>query len=180
MLTYFKADELKISKRKMSAILIPVVFLLIGLVGFSQYYLDNISHKIELLYKHPYTVSNSVRNINIGIVSMHRYMKDIALSVDQEGIELARALVDTHEVKVLKDFELVFDRYLGSRSDIDSAYQAFISWKIIRDEVINLKIKGDNKQAIFITKNKGANHVKILTDETKKLIHFADIKLKIF
>lgn len=180
MLTYFKIEVLKFRKRNMSTILIPIVFLLIGLVGFSLYYLDNISQKVELLYKHPYTVSNSVRNIETNIVSMHRYMKDIALSEDQEDLDLARALVDAHEIKVLKNFELVFDRYLGSRSDINSAYQAFISWKIIRNEVINLKVKGDNKQAAFITINKGANHVKILTDETNKLIHCADKKAKNF
>ena len=132
------------SKSSISTILAPVIFLLIGLVGFSLYYLDNISQKVELLYKHPYTVSNAVRNIDTNIVSMHRYMKDVALSDDKKGIELARSLVDIHEDKVLKNFEVVFDRYLGPRRDINSAYQAFISWKIIRDEVIKHKINTDD------------------------------------
>lgn len=168
------------NQKYISSVFGLIVSLLIGLGGFSLFYLNKISENIEMLYKHPYTVSNAVRDIDTHIVSMHRYMKDVALADDLEEIKLASSLVDTHELEVLKNFELVFNRYLGSRSDIGSAYKAFVSWKVIRDEVIFLKTNGEDKKAAFITKNKGADHIKLLTDETRKLIDYADDKAKVF
>ena len=132
-----------------------IVCLLISLGGFSLFYLDKIAQKTELLYKHPYTVSNAVRNIDTNIVAMHRYMKDVALAENAEDIKHAHALVDAHEINVLQNFQIVLNRYLGSKSDIDSAYQAFIGWKVIRDEVIQLKSSGKGKEAAYITKQRG-------------------------
>lgn len=111
---------------------------------------------------------------------MHRYMKDVALAENQLKIRNATALVDEHEQLALRNFDLIFDRYLGNRSDIQSAYKAFIDWKVIRDEVIFLMMRGKNKEAADITRNIGADHVAFLNQETQKLIDFADNKAKTF
>lgn len=111
---------------------------------------------------------------------MHRYMKDVALAENVLKIRNATTLVDEHEQLVLRNFDLIFDRYLGNRSDIQSAYKAFIDWKVIRDEVIFLMMRGKNKEAADITRNIGADHVAFLNQETQKLIDFADNKAKTF
>ena len=111
---------------------------------------------------------------------MHRYMKDVALAENELKIRNATSLVDEHEQLVLRNFDLIFDRYLGKHSDIQSAYKAFIDWKVIRDEVIFLKMRGNNKEAADITRNIGADHVALLNQETQKLIDFADNKAKTF
>jgi methyl-accepting chemotaxis protein len=118
--------------------------------------LKTIAAQTENLYQHPYAVSNAARNISINLVSMHRYMKDVALAENVLKIRNATTLVDEHEQLVLRNFDLIFDRYLGNRSDIQSAYKAFIDWKVIRDEVIFLMMRGKNKEAADITRNIGA------------------------
>ncbi len=168
------------SPRSISLVFALIIFLLIGLGGFSLYYLNTIAVQAENLYNHPYRVSNAARNINIHLVSMHRYMKDVALAEDGQQIQMAASLVDKHEQQVQKNFDVVFEHYLGKRSDIQSAYKAFIDWKVIRDQVIHLKTQGNNKAAADITRTNGADHVSLLNRETQKLIDYADAKAKTF
>lgn len=168
------------NQNNISLIFALIILLLVGQGVFSLTYLKTIASQTENLYQHPYTVSNAARNISINLVSMHRYMKDVALAENEQKIKRASSFVDEHEQQVLNNFNLIFDRYLGKRSDIQFAYKAFIDWKVIRDEVIFLKMKGENKEAADITRNKGADHVALLNRETQKLIDFADNKAKTF
>ncbi len=168
------------NKTNTSLVFTFIILLLVGQGVISLTYLKTIASQTENLYQHPYAVSNAARNISINLVSMHRYMKDVVLAENELKIQAATALVDEHEQLVLKNFDLIFDRYLGKRSDIQSAYTAFIDWKAIRDEVIFLKMRGKNTEAADITRNIGADHVALLNKETQKLIDFADNKAKTF
>jgi len=157
-----------------------IILLLLAQAVLSLSYLSTIATQVEKLYEHPYAVSNATRDIRTDLVSMHRYMKDVALAENDEKVSLASALVNEHEQRVLKSFELIFERYLGDSNDIQVAYKAFVDWKLIRDEVIRLKRKGHDKKAADITRGKGADHVALLNRETQKLVDFADNKAKIF
>lgn len=157
-----------------------IILLLIVQGVFSLSYLNTIASQAENLYQHPYAVSNAARNIRINLVSMHRYMNEVTLAENEEEIRKASSLVHEHEQQVLRNFGIIFERYLGDRSDIQSAYEAFIDWKVIRDEIIFLKKKGSNKEAIDISRNKGGDYVALLNRETQRLIDFADNKAKSF
>lgn len=157
-----------------------IILLLIVQGVFSLSYLNTIASQAENLYQHPYAVSNAARNIRINLVSMHRYMNEVTLAENEEEIRKASSLVHEHEQQVLRNFGIIFERYLGDHSDIQSAYEAFIDWKVIRDEIIFLKMKGSNKEAIDISRSKGEDYVALLTRETQKLIDFADNKAKSF
>ncbi len=54
------------------------------------------------------------------------------------GTRLAAGNVDRYEQEVYKSFELISKRFLGDKSDVKTAQQAFSEWKAIRDEVIRL------------------------------------------
>jgi len=157
-----------------------IILLLVGQGFFSLTYFNTIASQTENLYNHSYTVSTAARNISINIISMHRYMKNVALAETEEKIKTASSMVDIHEDRVLKSFNLIFDRYLGKRSDIQSAYKTFLDWKVIRDEAIFLKTIGNSSQSADITRKAGAIHVDLLNQETQKLIDFTDHKAKIF
>ena len=51
----------------------------------------------EKLYRHPYAVSTNLRDIQTGIVSMHRSMKDVALAKNEEQLLKAAETVDQVE-----------------------------------------------------------------------------------
>jgi len=157
-----------------------IILLLVSQGLYSLSYFNTIATQTKNLYNHSYTVSNAARNISINLISMHRLMKDVALADSMQDIKTASSMVDKHEGRVHKNFNLIFDRYLGKRSDIQSVYKAFLDWKAIRDEVIFLKTTGKNSESANITKNAGAKHIRLLNQETQKLIDFTDIQAKIF
>lgn len=157
-----------------------IIVLQVALGSSSLFYLNSIAKEAKNLYQHPYAVSNATRNVNINLISMHRYMKDVVLAEDEMQLHTAKEHVDQYEKKVQENFNIIFNRYLGSQKDIQTVYSAFLDWKAIRDEVIFLKTQGKDQKAAHITKNKGAQHVALLNQETQKLINFADNKANIF
>ena len=150
-----------------------VICLMIALGSVSLYQMRNIASDVNNIYRHPFTVSNAAKNIDFHLVSMHRYMKDVVLSENKEQLDVAISKVTQHEVKILQDFRIIAERYLGDKSQINDTYQLFIEWKPIRDEVISLVRNGEIYEAGLITKTRGAAHVHKLNTEVNKLVAFA-------
>ena len=166
------------SKLKISFLIVTSLSILLGV--FSFIYLSQLSSLTEKMYNHPFTVSNTVRDINSKVISMHRSMKDVALSNNILELDQAIKKVDNLEQSVIKDYELVFERFLGDESSVREKYNSFLQWKEIRDEVIRLVKAGDKEKAAEITKQKGALYVEKLNNEMKSLILFANNKAKHF
>lgn len=139
----------------------------------SIYELQLIKSETEMIIKHPFTVSNSVKDININITAIHRTMKDLALAKDEIEIQKAITLVNHHDSIIHKSFIVVINRYLGEKQMVMDVYKSYNQWEIIRNEVIDLKRKGLNDEAIEVTRGKGAVHVKLLIQKTDVLIAFA-------
>ena len=157
-----------------------IILIVTGLGIYSQLQLSNMAEDIDDLYVHPFTVSNSAEKINYNLVSMHRYMKDVVLSIDENELMLAVSKVQFHEQEVLKDFDVIFERFLGDKSQLNQTYKAFLSWQIIRNEVIQLMLDNKKADAIAITKGKGAKHVANLNRLVQELNVFAHKKAKLF
>ncbi len=130
----------------------------------------------EEIFYHPYTVSNAIGKIETNIVAMHRSMKDVALSSSENELNQAVSAVNDYEQRVLENFKIVFDRFLGEKSNIDAAYNAFIEWRAIRNEVIELTKKGDHEAAYAITKGKGARHVDLMFAKITDMVEYVNNK----
>ncbi|MEA3228816.1 MAG: diguanylate cyclase [Campylobacterota bacterium] len=134
----------------------------------------------EKLYKHPYTVTSATKTIETNLISMHRYMKDVALSNNVKELQMAVERVNNSEIIIYKEFDIIFERYLGDKQDIEKSYDAFVKWKVIRDEVITLMGKNQKDKAAQITKQKGAKHVEHLNMQVNKLVQCAQNKAAFF
>lgn len=166
--------------KKIAAGFAAIIAIVIALGIGSQKQLSGIANDMDSLYKHPFTVSNAAKNINFHLVSMHRYMKDVVLSQNQEQMEWAIAQVAQHEQQALADFDVIFARFLGEKSQINLTYQSFVDWQPIRNEVIDLVRGGRQKDASAITTGKGATHVAKLNLEVEALVKFAFNKAQLF
>jgi len=158
--------------------LIVIVVLCLGLN--SQWQLSKISQDTDDLYQHPFAVSNAANNINFHLVSMHRYMKDVVLATSDKELSFAVEQVAQHESQALQAFDIIFERFLGDQSGLNRTYRAFIGWKSIRSEVIQLVREQKTAKAIAITKGKGANHVANLNVLVAELVSFAFNKAEEF
>ncbi len=152
------------------------LLLLLFLSLMSIYKLANLSDLTQDMYNHPLTVTNATKNIQTELTSMHRYMKDVALAKTTEDIHIAVKKVATSEENVYKEFDIVFERYLGDKKDIQKSFDTFVAWKPIREEVIALMLDGRKNEAADITKGKGAKHLDKLYKEVHKLVEFAQNK----
>ena len=132
------------------------------------------------LYRHPFTVTNALREANSNIIAIHRSMKDVALARTPEDLSRAVADVDAREIKVTEKFAVAREHFLGDKSDMEAAVKAFADWKPIRDEVIALTKEGRNEEAASITKVKGAAQVAAITKTMDTVLAVAMGKAEAF
>jgi len=167
-------------KRKILVGFVSIVFVVMCLSINSQWQLSQISEDTDALYRHPFTVSNAANNINFHLVSMHRHMQDLVLAENEEQLNSALKEVSKHEQAALKSFDIIFERFLGNKSQLNNTYRAFLAWKAIRAEVIKLTKQHRRAEAIAITKGQGASHVANLSSLVDSLVSFAFNKAEQF
>ncbi len=158
--------------------LVIIIVIIVGTV--SVYRLLEVAELTEKIYYHPLNVGYSVRDIKANINGMHRSMKDVATGESKAEIEEAIRAVDLLEIEVYKSFRIVFERFLGDMTDVYSAHESFEQWKSIRDEVIRLSLSGNKREAVAITRGKGAAHVVKMNTRIQKMIDFANSKADSF
>ncbi len=69
-----------------------------------------LADTVSQLVSHPLTVTRSVLKANVGIVSMHRSMKDVVLSKNKSQLEEAINIVNAVELLVLSEFKIIKER----------------------------------------------------------------------
>jgi len=157
-----------------------VLLTALGLSLFARGKVNAVAGLTERLYRHPYTVTSAALEVQGHITAMHRSMKDVALARTGEGIAAAVADVDGHEKAALESFDLILERFLGEKKDIEAARRAFEEWRPIRDEVIALSREGKAEAAAQVTRERGAVHVTALNDQVAGIVTFAKEKAAAF
>jgi len=162
----------------LGSILLLVVFL--GTMVWLE--TDTLWQQTKGLYDHPLKVRRAVGEIKADILAMHRGMRDLVLSESDLERQTILQGMDTFEADALRQFEVVYDRYLGPRQDIDEAFTTFIQWKAIRAETILLLRAGKTAEAILRTKaaGVGGNHAKDLLAHVQEVSNFADTRANKF
>lgn len=174
-----KIRDLKIKTRLALGFSIILISLII--IGFfSLRNLEHVTETTQNIYNHPLIVSNTVRDIKSNVIAIHRSMKDVALAENELEMKQAKLLVDKYESTVFEKFQIVLDKFLGDKQDVEKAHKSFSDWKLIREEVILLWENGQKEEAIAITKGKGARHVEKVLEDVEVMIKFAEHKANEF
>jgi len=142
--------------------------------------LNKIHKSTELIYRHPLVVSNAVREINISVYGMQRSMKDMLNTTEKKHLDSTLVLVNNYKISADKAFEIVFERYLGDKRDVENAYNYFKKSEDIRNEVKQLKLAGKFKEAEIVINTKGASQMNELLAKTKIMSDFAQKKAEEF
>jgi methyl-accepting chemotaxis protein len=158
--------------------LIVVLAIALGLVAETS--AERLSDLTAKLYRHPFAVTNALANAKAEIIAIHRSMKDVALAKSPTDIDKAAADVNAREKIAYRHFDMVSERFLGDKSDVEATRKAFADWKPIRDEVIRLMSAGKADEAAAITKEKGARQVADIDSRLQKLSDFAYAKAESF
>ncbi|MCG8686701.1 MAG: methyl-accepting chemotaxis protein [Desulfobacterales bacterium] len=144
----------------------------------------NTAHKLSAmtakLYRHPYAVGTSIRDIQAELVAIHRSMKDVAMSKTLESLEKNRAIVDKNAKKAMSYFKILDERFLGDKKNIRQAEKLFADWAPIRNKVIEQRKIQIENDAHEITRVEGAPHVAKIMSSLDGLIDFAKGKAEEF
>jgi HAMP domain-containing protein len=141
-----KLKDLKIGMQlKIGLAVVYALVLLLG--GMAWFQADSLWNQTKGLYDHPLQVSRSAREIKLNIALMSRGMKELMLTgSDSEREEIIQG-INTIEAYVNREFENLFNRYLGPRKDVDEAYTAFRRYVSIIGETIRLLRQGNVTEA---------------------------------
>jgi signal transduction histidine kinase/CheY-like chemotaxis protein len=169
-----KVRDIKIGTQITIGLSIILVFILaLGAVSFSQ--TARLSDYMVSLYEHPLTVRRAIGELKADVLAIHRDLKDIMLAGNEQEIEKAIQSINTCEADAFKQFDILHERYLGPKSDIDSADGDFVSWQATYNETIRLLRSGQTAEAINRTKSSGTDgaHVEKLLGDIEKFSDFS-------
>lgn len=154
------------------------ILLFVILLGVQSYQQEEaLWQETKGLYEHPLQVRRALGELNGDILIMHRGMKDLVLTDNGSERQQIIQEIETAQANAFQKFDILYDRYLGNRSDIDTVHTEFVTWKPIRDETIRLLREGKRIEAASRTKSSGVGgghvdnmmrHLTIMSDFSKQ------------
>lgn len=133
------------------------IILLVAILGATAWFQANtLWQSAKDLYEHSLQVRRALNILSLNILTMHRDMKDLVMADNEQERQSIIQAIDTSEAEAIRQFDILYDRYLGSRKDIEEIRTVFASWKTIRSETIRLLRTGKTTEAFRRTKVGGA------------------------
>ncbi len=153
--------------------LLILVFILNGVSSFVN--VNTLGKLISTIYQHPLEVSNASLKTSLGIIKIHRSMKDLVLTEDSTQLQHDINYITEDEKRVYEGLDIIQSKILGSKGQelAKTARQLFADWKPIREEVIALVNNEERDKAALITQGKGADHVFLLEQSMSDLTSYA-------
>ena len=128
-----KMGNFKIGTRLTIGFLLVILLTLsVGVMALRQ--MSVLAGLVNKMYDHPLTVGYAVRDIRSEIDHMHDQVQRLLFVSDAVDLEEIRNSINDSAVRVLDRFDLVTERFLGSKNDVIIAQRAFIDWKKILDQ----------------------------------------------
>lgn len=160
---------------------ISTIIVLFAAMGLSSIYaVFDLNRDVENLYRHPFAVSNATKNIRLHIAAMHTGMKDVILTRSSERVAALARDIASRELEVMREFDTVFERFLGDSEQINRFHAEFIEWRTVRDEVIFLARAGEHEQARELTEGIQEQKVERLEQIATDVVEFAVAKASEF
>lgn len=152
--------------------------LVLALGAFSLYQNESIWLQTQGLYNHPFTVSRTLATISEDVLAMHRAVKDFTITESQPFRQELTHEIERSDDEVIEAIEVLYDRYLGPKADVDDLHESFISWRAIRKEITSLADSGERQEAIVSTLPSGNGGAKVdeLMGILDRIQSFADNK----
>lgn len=115
--------------------LILLFIVLLGLVALRH--ISEMAGETSELYNHPLQVSWALGELQTDVQMMRIEFRNYLLANGEQGKEQAKQSYAAYRVDALKQFDVLYDRYLSNPVDIDSAKIAFTKWDVLQAEVLN-------------------------------------------
>lgn len=164
--------NLTISK-KLTVGFATIIFFCILIGVYSMTSFQQISQETQNMYDGPYSKMKAVLTIKADIIKMQSLMQEISTLTDEAGITTAAALTQQYEDDVFAQFKIFQRDFDGDQELLMNLKLAFIDWKPIREEIINLSLANMRDVAVRITNDEGIGQVNYLMESIDPFVAYA-------
>ena len=144
--------------------------IIIGIVSVLQNY--QLGDQTDNLYNHPFQVRAAIGKLNADVLSMRLATRDLIIDKTESDKHQALQLMELSAQDAKIQFDILKEKYLGPKSDIEVAYAAFVKWKVARDENTSMALAGKFDPVIESVRSTG--EVGILRDDMLRKINAID------
>ena len=171
--------KLQIRTRLLGSYAIIVALMIIS-GAYALNRLDYVASRTTELYEHPFTVRKSIRDANLYFTKMEYKLKDAVLAKESGAVNADLTEMYGYEKEFNNNMEVVRERFLGKKSDVDNIYRVYEEWKVLRDRVI-VADKANNHDVAFRLMNSiDTNQFPAMEKEMAVVFTFADNKAATF
>jgi methyl-accepting chemotaxis protein len=164
-------DKLRIRTRLlMSYTIIVVLMMLTG--GYALNRISYMANQTTEMYDHPFAVRKAVRNATLAFLKMHDNLKDAASTKNRSVLNADLREMSNQEKEFNTNMEMVKERNLGKKSDVDDVLRVHEEWKRLSDRIIAKANKGET--ATQLIGNIDVNQLPAFEKEMGDILTFAD------
>lgn len=166
-------NNLTISKRLTVGFAAIIFFcILIGLYSVGSFW--QISEETQKMYDGPYSKMKAVLTIKADIIKMQSLMQEISTLTDEAQIAAAAEQTKLYESNVFEQFKIFQVGFDGDQELLTNLKLAFIDWKPIREEIINLSLADMRDISVRITNEEGNRQVSHLMQSIDPFVAYAE------
>ena len=102
----------------------------------------------KTMYDHPLQVQRAVDALEADILTMRLEFRNMILAHDDQERQTASQNAAVCAADAERQLEILHERYLGPRTDIDNAHNAFVRWVSVRERNVDLVRAGKSAEAM--------------------------------
>ena len=142
-----KLSDLKIGTQLrfgLGVILLLVIAL--GVMAWMQ--ADQLLLQTESIYEHPFPVRRAIGELKADILAMRMEFGNLLLADNEADRQAAIQASDIHEADAGRQFQILYEKYLGPAADVEAAHAAFVRWVSVRNGNLDLVRAGKISEAM--------------------------------
>ena len=140
--------------------------------------IDYFTKQSTNIYNHPYTVSNTVRDIKIKLFEIEVEIRDDLLLNKKKDLTDITTFIIIKEQSIIKDLNILNNRYLGDKKDIEDFENALNSLTQTRLKILSLARANNIEEALLLNDTVEKDQLKKVTQSLKVIMQFANTKGK--
>lgn len=155
-----------------------ILFFVLLLGGLAWRQTDLLWLQTKTMYDHPLQVRRALGALEADIMGMRLEFHNLLQEGNEQGRQTALQNGDLYQADAEKQFNIIFERYLGPRADIENAHNAFVRWLSLRESNKALVKGGKLREARHRLENTGGigRQRDLLLAQIRKIDAFAIAK----
>lgn len=150
-----------------------LLVLTLGVGGWGLYEITTLAEITRQINEHPFTVTNTVRDINAGLKTMRIDNLRLLLATGDRELEENAATFALLDAELEKKFALLSERYFGAQEDLLPLRSSYEAWKVGILDFYSLLRQGKQREAAELRQMQVLPHEEEVSRTAEKILEFA-------